>query len=175
MSALLLPGVLVAWLAGCWWSADKIGNHFFDSDLRLELKALIFCALAPLVLLDEMLGGVQFDELCRTRAVITINTAQPQGRTVYLAALPAEPVPGLMLPVQERRLAYIDADTRETVLSFSTLRAEGGKLVRTTGGPHLSEPLTFNGRCAPADRPSVLNSLGLHLVTSKAELDWPSP
>lgn len=174
MSALLLPAVLVAWLAGCWWSADKISDHFFDSDLRLELKALIFCALAPLVLVDEMLGGVQFEELCRTRAVITINTAQPRGRTVYLAALPAEPVPGLMLPVQEQRLLYIDADTRETVLSFSALRAQGGKLVRNTGWPHQSQPLTFDGRCAPADRQSVLNSLGLHLAGSKAA-PWPSP
>lgn len=175
MSALLLPGVLIVWLAGCWWAADKIGNHFFDSDLRLELKALIFCALAPLVLADEMLGGVQFEELCRTRAVITTNIPEPKGRTVYLAALPAQPVPGLMVPVQEQRLLYIDADTRETVLSFSTLRAQGGKLVRSIDWPHLSEPLTFGGRCAPADRRSVLGSLGLHLVTNKAAPAWPSP
>lgn len=167
MSALLLPGVLAAWLAGCWWSAHKIGNHFFDSDLRMELKALIFCALAPLVLIDEMFGRVQFDELCRDRATVTINAAQPHDRSVYLAALPPEAVVGLMLPVQAQRWLYIDADTRETILSFSTLRADGGKLVRTVGWPHQSGPLTFEGRCAPADRQSILTSLELRVVSAE--------
>lgn len=175
MNALLLPGVLAAWLAGCWWSAHRIGNHFFDRELRLELKALIFCALAPLVLVDEMFGHVQFDELCRDRAVLTIDAAQPQGRTVYLAALPPEPVFGLMLPVQAQRWLYIDVDTREAVLSFSTLRVQGGKLVRTTGGPHLSEPLTFDGRCGPVDRQSVLTLLNLHLVTVQVDSGRASP
>jgi hypothetical protein len=175
MSTLLLPGALAAWLVVCWWLARYICRQLVEGRFRPELQVIIFCALAPLALFDEMLGRAQFDEACRDKAVLTIHGAQAQGRSAYLSVLPPEPLTGLMLPVREQRWVYIDAETREPLLSFSVLRSQGGKLVRIFGWPPDAPPLTFEGYCAPTNRQSMIATLNLHLLpgTASATLGGP--
>lgn len=149
---LLLPAAAALWLATCAWLSHSIGNLFLDVSHRREIKALIFVALLPLVLIDEMIGSAQFDELCRDRAVMQVYPASHQGRQVYVSRLPPEPVSGLAVPVFSRRELYIDIETNQTVLSATTMRAEGGKLSRALMAPATREPLTFKGVCSPVDQ-----------------------
>ncbi|HSW16385.1 MAG TPA: hypothetical protein VLJ86_04105 [Ramlibacter sp.] len=148
---MVLPVAILMWLALCCWMAHKIGELFIDKAHRRELKALIFLALLPLILIDEMIGSAQFDELCRERAVVQSYTANRPGAPVYVSQLPPEPVGGLAVPVFSQRQLYVDVDTHQTVLSATTLRAEGGKLARALRLSGAREPLTFSGVCSPRD------------------------
>lgn len=156
---LLLP----AWIAACAFVAHKIGDLFTGNPLRAELKAVIFLALLPLLLIDELIAKSQFDQLCASKAVLTVHSTQTQGRSAYLTELPAEPVPGVLVPVQMQRRVYLDARTHEPVVSFSVLSAEAGKLARVVGRD-AARPLSFEGECGPPDWAASVQALGLDIV-----------
>lgn len=155
--------------------ARRAGALLCDGAPRLDLRLVIFMALAPLLLADEILGRVQFDELCRERAVLTLHASRLPGRWVEVASLPPENVPGHLLPVREQRWVYTDTETREPLLSFSILQAQGGRLVRMLGWPRDAPPLSFAGRCAPTARHTLVNALDLRVSGSSALMRGLSP
>lgn len=162
MTGTSLLVLLPAWIALCAWIAHCLGDLFTDNPLRLELKAVLFIALLPLVLIDELIGKAQFDQLCATRAVLTVH-APTRGRAVYLAELPMESVPGTMIPVHVHKRVYLDLRLHDTVVSFSVLQAEGGKLARLLGRSSAG-PITFTGRCGLQQWHERLSELGLSIV-----------
>lgn len=172
MNVLLLPLVLVAWVALSAWAACRTGERLAErggpdptpspvAGRRLELKALMFLALLPLPLIDELLARPQFEALCREQAAVVRHPGLTPGRTVYRVDLPPEPVPGLVLPVRSQRQLYLDDETHQPLASIHTLEAAPGKLARLTG--HRHGPLTFDGSCGPARPQDPLAALGLQL------------
>ncbi|MES2483696.1 MAG: hypothetical protein V4609_17050 [Pseudomonadota bacterium] len=157
MSTMALAAVLLVWVVLCAWTAHKIGALFTDSTLRIELKALVFVALLPLPVIDELIAKPQFDQLCAQRAVPAVNAAELRGRPVYLTEIPPEPVPGLLVPVQVSKRVYADERTRQPLLTFSVLSAQGGKLARALGIG--GTPITFDGHCGPQHWQEVIGPL----------------
>jgi hypothetical protein len=164
MSNWLLTGVLLAWAALSALLAHHIGEFFWHRAQRHELKAVLFIALVPLPLLDEMLGKAQFDQLCREQALAKVTVSSAVGRTVRRENLPPEAVRGLLLPVVAERWRYVDIRTNEPVLNVSALRAEGGKLVRALDASADASPLTFDGECTPHDEAAMLSALAVQVV-----------
>lgn len=167
MTGSLMVVLLPAWVGICAWVAHAIGELFTDNPLRPELKAVLFLALLPLVLLDELVGKAQFDQLCATRAALTVH-GSTHGRAVYLREFPVESIPGIMVPVQVRKRVYLDAAIHEPVVSFDVLEARGGKLARLMADAGAS-PLTFSGHCPQPHWHGQLSSLGLRLVQQTVE------
>lgn len=163
MSAMALPAVLLAWVVLCAWTTHKIGVLFTDNTLRLELKAVVFVALLPLPLIDELIAKPQFDQLCTDRAVLAVHAPALRGHPVYLTEIPPEPVPGVLVPMQLRKRVYADERTRQPMVTFSVLQAQGGKLARALG---MGErPITFDGHCAPGNWQAVMASLQLRATS----------
>jgi hypothetical protein len=135
---------------------------------------LALVALLPLPLIDELLAKPQFDALCREQIAVPLQADLAAGQRVHLTVLPPEPVSGLTLPVSQRKHLILTADTRQTVLSYSSFEAHGGKLARLMGVTQT--PLTFEGRCAPVNAPAVLEQARLHSgPVSAREGGAPSP
>jgi hypothetical protein len=154
-----LAAVLLAWVVLCAWTAHKVGALFTDSTLRVELKAVVFVALLPLPVIDELIAKPQFDQLCAQRAVLAVHAADLRGHRVYLTEIPPEPVTGLLVPVQSTKRVYADERTRQPLVTSSMLRAQGGKLARALGIGDT--PITFDGHCGPANWPEVISALDL--------------
>lgn len=160
MTGFLVFVLVPLWVALCMWLASQIGDLFTGSPLRLELKLIIFIALLPTVVVDELFAKPQFDELCSEKAVLTIHAEGVIGRLAYVTDLPPEPIPGMIVPVHLNRRLYADERTHQPLVSLAYLRASGGKLAKALRGP-AAVPLTFRGLCAPEHWTEPLRALAL--------------
>jgi hypothetical protein len=133
--------------------------------LRLELKLIIFLALLPTVVVDELFAKPQFDEVCREKAVLTIHADAVRGRLAYVTELPPEPIPGMIVPTHVHRRMYADERSHRPLVSVAYVRATGGKLARALRGP-TALPLTFRGVCAPEHWKEPLEALALKVHES---------
>lgn len=163
MTGFLLPVLLPAWVAFCAWASHRVGELFTDNPLRAELKALIFVALLPLLVMDELLGKAQFDRLCAETALMTLHAPRLAGRRAEVTETPALPVAGLVLPVQAGKRFYLDQASGEPLVSLGFLQASGGKLSRALQG-EASVPLTFGGECEPRQWQELFQVLGIRLA-----------
>ena len=172
MASLLLPLLLVGWALVSLWAAYRLGRWCSQRSgpvLRLALMVLALVVLLPLPVIDELLAKPQFDALCRDHLAVSMPVGAVQSRRVHHRVLPAEPLPGLPVPVSRHKHLYIDDATHQTVASYSSFEAHPGKLARLAG---LSQaPLTFEGRCAPVSPHAVLAQAGLpaHRPVLRAE------
>lgn len=160
MTGMLVPVLIPAWVAFCAWVSHRVGELFVDNPLRPELKALIFLALLPTLVVDELLGKAEFDRVCADRALVTLHASNLAGRRADFTEAPAEPVAGLLLPMQLHKHVLVDHVTRLPLVSFNTLESSGGKLARALHG-RAAEPLTFTGRCEPPHWQATLDALGI--------------
>ncbi len=154
-----LAAIVLAWVVLCAWTAHSVGALFTDNTLRIELKAVLFVALLPLPVIDELIAKPQFDQLCAQRVMLAVEAAQLRGHPVYLTDVPSEAVPGLMVPVQVSKRVYADDRTRQPLVTFSELHAQGGKLARALGIG--GTPITFSGHCGPGDWQALISAMDL--------------
>ncbi len=174
MVSFVLPLLLVGWAVISLWAAHRLGEGVAQRGavggltraLRWEIKALALVALLPLPLIDELLAKPQFDALCREQTAVQTHGGLAPGQGVHLMVLPPEPVSGLTLPVSQRKHLVLADDTRQTVLSYSSFEAHGGKLARLMGVTQA--PLTFEGRCGPVSPPTARPVRPLHQPTDPA-------
>ncbi|MDA8109954.1 MAG: hypothetical protein M0015_15185, partial [Betaproteobacteria bacterium] len=134
---------------------------------KAPLRALLVIAVFPLPLIDEIVGGIQFRQLCRENATIHVDQTTAAGRTVYLADVPNRQLEGTWVPVTLTEWRYVDVKTGATVISYNTLAAAPGYL-------HLSgAPLTFKGYCAPGGSRRTANDLlrDLHITVIERPKD----
>lgn len=164
MSGLLFFAAVAIWFIVLIWLVNKIGNLLPDQSWRSFAKLIIFVSLLPLPLIDEIVGGWQFAQLCKAN-VVRIDKETARGRRVYddLSGYQV-PVPGTWVKVWKMTSRYLDATTGELVMSFDQLRAEGGHLFPGFDSGH--DPLIFKGTCAPPNvgDMSLYTELGLTLV-----------
>lgn len=149
MTGLLLAVVLLMWLAACVWVAQIAGRRFPKRWWGKAVQILIAVLLMPLPLIDEIVGGVQFDELCKVHNTIQVDRASAKDRTVYLLDQTSTRIGGLAVPVRLQNWTFVDATTREAVLAYVMLYAEGGKLIHAVKFSEGDEPMTFKSSCIP--------------------------
>ncbi|MDK9714642.1 MAG: hypothetical protein OEL86_11200 [Sulfuritalea sp.] len=150
MGGLILFFVIGLWIALIVWLSKVIATRIPSARWRLPVGLLVFAVLVPLPVLDELVGGRQFERLCRENSTILVNRATAVGRTVYLAKTSPLLAKGTWVPVIVQPWRYVDATTGEVVVSYNTLRAKGGRFLKVSEG-HV--PLTFTGSCEPTGIP----------------------
>lgn len=162
MSGLYLLLLALIWLAFILSLTYKVVSRVKNTILRAVLALLLMGVLLPLPLVDEFVGERQFEQLCRDNATIQVDRATAAGKTVYFVSQPASEVEGPWVRVVLMAQRYVDSVTGDAVVSFNTLTAEGGVLVRTFGLSEGRAPLTFTGTCGPRENPrDLFNALGI--------------
>jgi len=153
MSGLLLMGVLAVWLVIAFVCATLAGALFKTKWLRIAVSILLFAAMLPLPVADELLAKPAFDKLCDEGTRLKFDPKKVRGKTIYL--LEAQPesfkvgsLSGTLVPWR-----YADATTREVLISYGTYELKGGVLIRLLGISETSAPLAMRDSCAPAEEP----------------------
>jgi|SRR6185369_4572617 len=167
MTGFLLLLVTGIWLAIDSWLSINITRKLTNATWRIPVAALIFAVLLPLPLIDEIVGGRQFEQLCRENSTIQVDRATAVGRTVYLAQADDLDIKGTWVRVVLQPRRFVDATTGETVISFNDLIAAGGLFIRTLGISEGSAPLIFKRWCQAADQyalDKLFKELGISLI-----------
>jgi hypothetical protein len=168
MSFLYLLAVAFVWGAVALFIATKVTQRVRRRGWVNAARVALFLALLPLPLADEIVGKWQFERLCRDNAEIKLNLATAGGRTVHYQSQPPSEVSGTWIPVRTLPQRFVDATTKELVVSYDILRASGGRIVRLLGlSGSGSGPLLFEGSCAPRNRPASVETfkpLGINYV-----------
>jgi hypothetical protein len=112
-------------------------------------------ALVPLPLIDEIVAKGQFERLCEVNATTSVNRESARGKAVYLADVPDVEIKDAWVRIILQPRRFVDVNTGETVVSYSTLVAEGGRLVQILGISEGNTPLTFKSWCKPKDQRNV--------------------
>lgn len=164
MGGLILLFVIGLWLVFVIWLSKTITKKLPVAWWRIPVGILVFAVLLPLPLIDEIVGGRQFEKLCKENSTIQVDRVTAVGRTVYLAQTPSVEIKGTWVRVTLQPWRYVDATTGEVVVSYNSLQAVGGRFLKVSEG-HV--PLTFNGYCAPANRPGSIQTfkpLGINYI-----------
>jgi hypothetical protein len=157
---LLLYGIVVVvtiMLPKRWW--------------RALIRVLLFIGLLPFPLVDEIFGKAQFEQLCKENSTIQVDRAKAVGKTVYLADLADSEIKGTWVRVVSKPWRYVDVKTGETVVSYNTLQAVGGRFIRALGISEGDVPLTFKSTCVPSNRPAAAKAfreLGINYIERPA-------
>ena len=149
MTGILLLFVVGIWLTVVVWLSKIISIKVPNASLRSPVGVLIFAVLLPLPLIDEIVGGRQFAELCKRHDAVQVDRERANGKTVYFLDQPDRWIENLAIPVRLQKWTYVDVATRETVVEWHELYALGGYLIRSLKISEGNVPLTFKGSCAP--------------------------
>ncbi len=116
--------------------------------------------IAPVT--DEIIGGFQFRELCKSSSKIIYDEKTARNKTVVYQKARDRKINEYFLPITERYWSYKDVNTGEILVSWKTYDADGGWASHLIGFPEGgSSPYTFNGHCAPAGWWEVLGKLNI--------------
>ncbi|MFE8643840.1 hypothetical protein ACFX58_01985 [Sphingomonas sp. NCPPB 2930] len=147
MGGLMFLAVVALWLYLLKWIAGKIAGKLPDRPWRAWVKWLIFALLLPLPLIDEIVGGWQFKELCEAN-VVWVNKEAARGKSVYREPGSYQmPVSGTWVKVWKMTFRYLDLENNAPIVSFDQYSAEGGHFFPGFDSGH--DPLTFKGECHP--------------------------
>lgn len=152
MTGIYLLFVAAIWLALVIWLSKFVARKLPMATWRIPVAAAIFAVLLPLPLVDEIVGGRQFAQLCKENSTIHVDRVTAVGKTVYLAQAPDVEIKGTWVRVVLQPRRFVEATTGETVVSFNDLIAVGGRFIRVLGISEGGMPLTFRGWCHPGDQ-----------------------
>jgi hypothetical protein len=158
--------VLATWGLLCAWVASRLVQPLLSRTVSREWQLLLFMALLPTAVLDELIAKPRIDAACAERTELTHHAlGAPAAAWLPVASAP-EKLAGFGLPVQVQRHAWHDRASGNPVVSLVYLEAGGGKLARLVGRP--GDPLTFKAACHPPGWAELQARLGLPPLPSRA-------
>ena len=152
MAGLFFLLIVILWLFVVYWLSKLAVRNLSKTRWRIPLRLLIFAVLLPSPLIDEIVGGRQFEHLCKENSTIQVDRATAVGKTVYLAEAPNVGIKGTWVRVVLQPRRFVDATTGEPVISYNSLTAGRGWFIRMLDIGEGDMPLTFKGWCKPGDQ-----------------------
>jgi energy-coupling factor transporter transmembrane protein EcfT len=161
MTGLLLIFAAVIWLVIALFIIAFIASKIPGRALSLVISIPLFIVLLPMPIMDEIIGGRQFEQLCKENSAVKVNRTTAVGKIVYYVPQPNVEIKGTWVRVVMQPSQFVDATTGELVFSYNTLLATGGRFIRALGISEGNMPLTFNGSCGPEDTKNLVKSLAI--------------
>ena len=172
MTGFLLLGVIAIWLAIIVFVARLVWRRMKPGVLRGLACALVVAVMIPLPVADELLSKGEFERLCAEGTKLRFDPEKIRGRTIFLAESPY-PRPTLsvgMLTGYYTPSQYLDATTKETLISYNSYDIKGGFLIRSLGISETTAPLMMESFCSPPEKPwqkTFLNRYELSRIERK--------
>ncbi|MEK7793895.1 MAG: hypothetical protein AAB353_05165 [Candidatus Hydrogenedentota bacterium] len=165
MTGLLLLAVAGLWLVAALFISVFVGRKLPKRPWRVPMAVVLFLVLVPLPLADEFIGRQQFKTLCEKYAVQFVDVQHAQGRSVlFVPRTKDEYVQGTAVRIRIDPHEYRDAGTGKVLVSYHTLHANGGWLIRALGISESNHPLLFNSSCGPNDQDGFKKKFNVTVV-----------
>lgn len=155
MTGLLLLGVLGVWAALCMRIARRIANYLPFGGWKFLVTVLIWLALLPLILIDELTAIPEFRRVCRDWAVLVIDRDELAGTVVWFGDSKTQARSFGLLAGTVQRRQYVIAGTATPAFHYHSVGVEGGFLIRTLGISQTNSPLILDSPCTPAELPEL--------------------
>lgn len=126
--------------------------------------ALTFILLLVAPLSDELIGMWQFESLCSKYAVQVIEPGARDRQVVYVPRGADQYASGTAVRIRIDPIVYKDAKTNQVLVSYHSLHAQGGWLVRATGISETNSPILFNSGCAPKNEDAFKSELNITVI-----------
>lgn len=148
MSGLLLMGVIAAWVAIVVFLAIRLARLFKPGAVRIIVVAMATAVLLALPVADELVSAPQFHKLCEEGTKLKFDPEKIRGRTIFLAEnlqprFTVGLLHGYVIPWD-----YLDATTKEKLITSNSYHLYGGLLIRALGISETNAPLTLRSYCA---------------------------
>lgn len=165
MSGLLLLFVAACWLVVAAMITRRATRRFKSLAAKIAIGTLIFPLLLMAPVADEIVGARQFDALCKQYAVQVIDEEHALNRRVLSVGRAGERfVEGTAVRIRIQPWIYKDAETDKLLVSYHTLHATGGWLIRTLGISETNSPLLFRRGCGPPDQDAFKKKFNITVI-----------
>ena len=166
MTGILLLGVVAIWLVVVLLIARWVARRLFSSP---GFKLFSFVVLVPMLLLmplaDELIGAFQFDALCKKYTVQVVDEQHVlNARVLSVGGKGDWYAANTAVRIRIQPWTYLDTSTQKVVVSYHTLHAEGGWLIRALGISETNSPLLFSRSCAPTDERSFIKKFNVTIT-----------
>jgi len=146
-------GLIVLFIIGLWVFLVTKLTKFLSKWIPVckfspALKVLLFILLLVMPFMDEIIGGFQFRALCKAEAVAIYDEAKVRGKMVHNQSAEEYHFTNTILPTYKIVSRFADHTTNEEILSYVTLRSDGGWLSRWIDFNGNHGPQTFDGSCS---------------------------
>lgn len=140
---------------------SRIGNRL----IRMGAAIAAFGCLLVLPVIDELIGWRQFESLCQQYSTQEIDVQNARNRRVSFE-LPAkiQYVKGTAVPIRIDPNVYRDVETNRVIVSYHTLHAKGGWLIRALNISEVDAPLLFRRACAPGNEDEFKKKFNITVV-----------
>jgi hypothetical protein len=129
MAGLIVIGITALWLFFAAKIARRISNWCPMRRVSGSLGLIVFLFVAALPFADELVGRWQFQNLCKSHAVIWVHpdaskvtAARDNPRSTDLA--------GFAIPIQEQAVEYIDSSSGDPFFRYKAFHTPGGFIMR---------------------------------------------
>jgi hypothetical protein len=146
MVGIMVLGVFLVWSVVAWWLSCWVTGKLLGQDLKYVASIPLLIPMLFLPVADEVVGALQMKRLCRETEEFVVHVSDPVGRTVRRISKD-ENVSGTAIPMTRTTFTYIDAESRERVISYMWLSAEAGLFIRYIGISQGNKPLVGESSC----------------------------
>lgn len=155
MTGIFLLGVLAVWLALVAGFAYALTKSIKSDVLRYSAFLLAVACLFPLIVIDELVTAPQFAKLCKEGTKLKFDPDKIRGKTIFFEAVSPPPRFSVgLLQGYYLNWHYLDASTKEVLISEKTYVIQGGVLIRTLGISETTSPLLMESSCGPSEHPN---------------------
>lgn len=153
MSGLLLLGVLGVWVVIVIFLARRLARFFKPGAVRNIVVALASVVMLALPVADELVSAPLFYKLCEEGTKLKFDPKKIRGKTIFLADNPQPRIQVGLLRGYYIPWNYVDATTKEELITSNSYHVTGGILIRTLGISATNAPLTMRSYCASSEEP----------------------
>jgi hypothetical protein len=165
VSGIFLIAVFIIWLIISIAVAQWVARHCKSKFMRLFSGVVVFPLLLLAPLADEVIGIFQFESLCKKYAVVEIDERNSMNRYVATEIRKKDVyAEGTAVSIRIDPYIYRDTETKQIIVSYHILHAQGGWLVRFLGISETNAPLLFGSGCEPKDVYAFKRSFDIKVV-----------
>jgi len=133
MSFLIILTYCLVWGLVAWLLAKFLVSFVDRKPIKWMLRSVLFGLIFVAPMVDEIVGRNQFEELCKTEAVIVLDARWSEVKRARRMDANRQVVVGYIVPIHKTKNEYINLDTGEVFLSKTRLGRQGGYIFRKMG------------------------------------------
>ncbi|ODS23436.1 hypothetical protein AB835_08725 [Candidatus Endobugula sertula] len=157
MAGLIFFTVIGVWfflvLAFVAWVVKKLPDKWW----KVPIITVLFFVILILPIMDEVVGGIYFLQLCRKNATIIIDSEKTSGITIWYGGREQENIELSTLPIKKIKISYVEAYKKTPIYHYYRIEIGSGWLSHILG---FGSPMLFSGVCQPENLEEIDSQLG---------------